>query len=204
MSLLNAKGPRSRKRGFSLVEIVLAVGIFAITIVAVVGLLSPTLQRVAEATELATVNRMSEMVSSEVQRLGFGFLANTVDDGSTNWVPEVFFVSQQGDVIAVGVNFTDRIPTEPFDFKTTTHTFDPTEAYFAVDIRRHGADLNPGNDSQRAAIAYQMRIVWPAYLPNAQQAQTNAQQAQIYIDDRNRTGDFRRVNSVIFNAAVRR
>jgi hypothetical protein len=193
--------PRRPHSGFSLVEIVLAVGVFAITIVAVIGLLSPTLNQVSESTERATVNRMADLITHEVQRLGFDFFSQQVAEGSITWTAAnegVFFVSGEGDIISLGQNVTGTIPPARLPF---TRPFNNAEAFFAVDFRRHDATLNPGTDAQRAAIAYQFRIVWPAFQPNGVET-------ALYINDRvNGRGastEFRRLNSVTFNGAVRR
>jgi type II secretory pathway pseudopilin PulG len=196
-----------RPNGFSLVEIVLAVGVFAITIVAVIGLLSPTLNQVSESTERATVNRMADLITHEVQRLGFDFFSAQVPDVDSlnpEWVlanEALFFVSAEGDIISLGQGISRSNSAIPQARQPFTREFNVNEAFFAVDFRRHGRSLNPGGDDQRAAIAYQFRIVWPAYQPNGVVT-------SIYTTDRNNgrgtSTEFRRLNSVTFNGAVRR
>ncbi len=56
---------------FSLVEVVVAVGIFAIGIVGVLGLLSPSIKSVSEVGDTAVANRLADNIQVELERLGF-------------------------------------------------------------------------------------------------------------------------------------
>lgn len=60
MKLLN-------KKGFSLVEVVLAIGIFLVTVLALVGLLGPTLKSVDEVEEVDEVASVVNSVNSFLQ-----------------------------------------------------------------------------------------------------------------------------------------
>jgi prepilin-type N-terminal cleavage/methylation domain-containing protein len=56
-----------RQRGFSLIEVVLAIGIFLVTVLALVGLLGPTLQSVDEVEKTDEVSSIVNTVNSFLQ-----------------------------------------------------------------------------------------------------------------------------------------
>ena len=61
----------SNKTGFSLIEVVLAIGIFLVTVLALVGLLGPTLQSVDEVEktdEVSSDREYDQCVSAEFAR----------------------------------------------------------------------------------------------------------------------------------------
>lgn len=68
------------RRGFTLVEVVIAVGIFAGSIVVIISMLASLVKQSAGSTELLIAQRMPDAVHVELRRLltveGFGGLAN--------------------------------------------------------------------------------------------------------------------------------
>ena len=56
-----------RRKGFSLVEVVLAIGIFLVTVLALVGLLGPTLQSVDEVEKTDEVSSIVNTVNAFLQ-----------------------------------------------------------------------------------------------------------------------------------------
>ena len=63
------KAPVSKSQGFSLVEVVVAVGIFAIAIVGVIGLLAPTAKSISETADTAVASRLADSVAVELARI---------------------------------------------------------------------------------------------------------------------------------------
>ncbi len=57
----------SRSRGFSLIEVVLAIGIFLVTVLALVGLLGPTLQSVDEVEKTDEVSSVVNTINAFLQ-----------------------------------------------------------------------------------------------------------------------------------------
>jgi Tfp pilus assembly protein PilV len=55
------------RRGFSLIEVVLAIGIFLVTVLALVGLLGPTLQSVDEVEKTDEVSSVVNTVNAFLQ-----------------------------------------------------------------------------------------------------------------------------------------
>jgi len=60
--------PRRRLRAFSLLEVVMAVGIFAVAVISIIGLLLPNTQAVTEQIESDVARRLMENVQAELQR----------------------------------------------------------------------------------------------------------------------------------------
>jgi type II secretory pathway pseudopilin PulG len=67
---LPAHCQRKSRCGFSLVEVVVAVGIFAIAVISVIGLLTPINQSVADVKDGDDASRVASMIQSELQRFG--------------------------------------------------------------------------------------------------------------------------------------
>jgi len=84
-------GDYGRRRGFSLIEVVLAIGIFLVTVLALVGLLGPTLQSVDEVEKTDEISSVVNTVNAFLQSSPaiktattskFDTIFNAVADGS--------------------------------------------------------------------------------------------------------------------------
>jgi len=62
-----ANSKSSRRGGFSLIEVVLAIGIFLVTVLALVGLLGPTLQSVDEVEKTDEISSVVNTVNAFLQ-----------------------------------------------------------------------------------------------------------------------------------------
>ena len=60
--------PLRVRAGFSLIEVVIAIGIFAVAVTAIIGLLLPNTQAVTEQIESDVARRLAENVQAEIQR----------------------------------------------------------------------------------------------------------------------------------------
>ena len=68
MFVFSSNFSRRSRQGFSLVEVVIAVGIFAVAVVAILGLLLPNTKAVEDQLDNDVARRLSEYVQSELQR----------------------------------------------------------------------------------------------------------------------------------------
>ena len=91
---LTCPSPRS---AFSLVEVVVAVGIFAIAVVSVIGLLGPISQSVANVKDGDDASRVSSIVQAELQRLGVAAVNGFLGAGTS------LYASRSGDKIGPDV-----------------------------------------------------------------------------------------------------
>jgi uncharacterized protein (TIGR02598 family) len=178
-----------RKNGFSLVEVVVAVGIFALAIVGVIGLLSPTNKAIADVTDSDNATRVVTAVQQGLQQMassgkftkpssgmGVGSSAATADDGliwatapadptDGNALPSTttartIYASRDGSKVGLTSDATVW-------GSTTNHS----QKYFEIMLIRN-TDLSKNTDAATADtaagyLAYTMRIRWPAYIPDA-------------------------------------
>lgn len=136
------------KKAFSLVEVVVAVGIFAIAVISVIGLLAPINQSVADVKDGDDATRVASMIQSELQRFGMtavnGFIggpslyANRSGSkigltGSTKWDTDVPDLNGDG-----AVDGFEKDAQKFFEIKLTANPTLPftlaTDGFLAVNI----------------------------------------------------------------------
>ena len=88
----------TRNAGFSLVEVVVSLGIFVIAVVAVIGLLAPINQSISDVRDEDDAGRVAQIIQSELQKVPFasvqGFIANNT----------VLYANRAGTIVAVGTD----------------------------------------------------------------------------------------------------
>ncbi len=87
--MTNAELLPVKQRAFSLVEVVVALGIFATAIIVIVGLLAANTQATSRTIEAETAARLADTIRTELQRYGY----DNVAAGVTAAVPRVFLVA---------------------------------------------------------------------------------------------------------------
>jgi type II secretory pathway pseudopilin PulG len=65
---ISQRSPSSKRRAFSLIEVVLAIGIFMVTILALVGLLGPTLKSVNEVEQTDAIGSVVNSLNAFLQQ----------------------------------------------------------------------------------------------------------------------------------------
>ncbi len=101
----------SRSYGFSLIEVVLAIGIFLVTVLALVGLLGPTLQSVDEVEKADEVSSIVNTINAFLQNSPeiapgasrFNAIYNAVSQDSATLL--VFRAYDDKDVISLKIGF---------------------------------------------------------------------------------------------------
>jgi type II secretory pathway pseudopilin PulG len=138
------------RRAFSLVEVIVAVGICAATVVGVVALFGPTVRDTREVMDRRTSQRLAEQVSDELQRGGFAAVtAATVSGGAMQLVAR----ADGSHVVLLGDADNDPTTGVP-------RGIPPPERYFGVAVTRAG---NPA--SGPAWLVLEVRVSWPLALP---------------------------------------
>jgi uncharacterized protein (TIGR02598 family) len=151
------------KKAFSLVEVVVAVGIFALAIVGVIGLLSPTNKAVADVADGDSASRAISAIQSGLQAVGFDQVSQALLDPSA--APEYrFFASRSGDKVGLDGD----VPN--------------TEKFFEFALIRN-TTLSPSlaSDSTSGYLAFTISLRWPAYLPNGVQFTADAQKSVLIV-----------------------
>jgi prepilin-type N-terminal cleavage/methylation domain-containing protein len=126
------------KKGFSLIEVVLASGVFAVTIVAVLGLYAPLSQSVNEMSDMDDASRLMNAVNSELSILDYTTIA--AYNGKT------LYSTRGGDRIGEKGLLPGQVPQE--------------EAYFKIRLDQ----INAASSESYAQFA--VEIYWPEYLPD--------------------------------------
>lgn len=147
-----------RLRAFSLVEVVVAVGIFAIAIVSIIGLMIPINKSVSEIGEGDDAARMAGLIIEELQKTGFTSVKSYID-GPPPTTATRLYASRDG----------KRIGT------TSASAWDPDNSipdaageralqFFEINLARNiTLSPTPAGDANSAFLAYFLELRWPAH-----------------------------------------
>jgi prepilin-type N-terminal cleavage/methylation domain-containing protein len=197
---------RALARGFSLLEVVLAVGIFSVAIVMVIAMLASGLRTQSNITDRGTAGRMAEAINAKLMDLGYEVLQgnqaknlpgllfpsgqNPDSPGdTTSQNSKVLFMNKTGDKIGT---YTDPIWGTPGSNNAEKYyeimLVRTPSAVFSPQPDAAGSDLNAITAS---SVLFTVRVTWPAFLMDADGRVTEQK-------DRSTRGVF------VFNAAVSR
>jgi len=167
--------PLQRAAGFSLLEVVAAVAIFAIGMVAVLGLFAPVTKSVSSVSDAEAAARVADAVRARLQALPFDRALSLVQevadvrrkdgDGTYNpndgaRYPAVIFGKLSGDV-----GLYDSAARRWVDSSVPTPlTVEDADKYFEVDLIRNDALSPKSGDDVAALVAFNVRVRWPAFL----------------------------------------
>ncbi len=148
---------RGRKGAFSLIEVVVALGVFAIAIVGVLGLLSPTSQAVRDTLDGGTASRLAETVNAEIERLGYSAVVPSAlvlsADVATLSASDarLLYSNRSGSLICKD----DSATGDP-------NYIPPSERYFEILLVRNETLSSVGNDTTAGFVAFAVQTSWPA------------------------------------------
>jgi len=150
----NFKSKRIATGGFSLVEVIVAVGIFALAIVGVIGLLVPTSKNITEVADSDSAARVISAIQSGLQRAGYDTVKNDLIANKT------FYATKDGSKVGAEDNSDLWKPSENqekfFEFKLVRNGDTPSQ----------GDGLSPAaNDATAGFLAFTIVLRWPAYAP---------------------------------------
>ena len=161
-----------KRLGFSLVEVVVSVGIFAVAIVGIIGLFAPTTKNVAAVADSDGSTRAVAAIQSYLKEKasasnGFSFLQTALgDDSNTTGTGYVYYVTKGGEKV-VNKDDTGAATTIPNN-----------ERFFEFSVIRN-ATLSPFADKDTAGfLAFTISLRWPAFTPSADGAGTAVADSQ--------------------------
>ena len=152
---LSFSRPRNKApSAFSLVEVVLAIGVFAITIVTVLGLLTPLAREVREIRDRQAASKTTGAIDQELNRLGYEFFVNM---GS-------FDLEQE--VVDMVVRYDGSLATalQPASAANNPRTIPDENQYFLARAETFpdGSNLAfQGAPNPDAHVAFRVTVVWP-------------------------------------------
>lgn len=140
-----------RARGFSLIEVVLAVGIFATVIIGVIGLLGPTVSSVREVVDSTVAVRLADGVDAELRRVGF---AGVVSATSGSAIIPLVATADGSRLVResdAGNAFSATPPGIPRD-----------DRYYLVEVSRA---VSPAYNASDGSLVLTIRVSWPYQRP---------------------------------------
>jgi type II secretory pathway pseudopilin PulG len=154
--------PSRSSAAFSLIEVVIAVGIFAIAIVSIVGLLVPIRNSVSDVRDTDDAARVAAVIQAQLQEIGFQALARTgatpVGLNYLNTMPAAgLFASRDGTKVGLGD-----------DTAKWGNPVSDEEKFFKVELIRN-TTLSPdtnANDTDAGYLAFTIKLTWPAFASN--------------------------------------
>ena len=134
----------NRRSGFSLIEVVVAVGIFAVGIVGVIGLFAPTTKNVAAVADSDASTQVVAAIQQYLKDQGFTGTQTIVNNGTT------YYANKLGNIIDV----------------RSSSTLPDTAKFFEFTLIRNTDLSDPSNDATAGYLAFTINLKWPSYLPN--------------------------------------
>lgn len=147
-------------RGFSLVEVVIAVGVFAVAVTAILAVLPSVTRQNAEFADRMVAQRLPAALHTELARLaatsGYDVLATSVPVMTTSLDAGLSFVAtRDGSSLGAISSSGADIPVDERYFQIETWRFDRVPLTY---------------DASGAVLALFVRVTWPYRLPGSADA----------------------------------
>ncbi len=157
MIALDSRTNVSSRAAFSLVEVVVAIGIFAIAVISVIGLLGPINQSVANVKDSDDAARVVSIIQAELQRFG----VTQVNSYLTANTP--LYANRDGSKIGTDV-VTAPWNVDPPDLNgnNVADAFEvQAQKFFEIKLKANpNLAFNAANDG---FLALNIELRWPAY-----------------------------------------
>jgi type II secretory pathway pseudopilin PulG len=182
----NAPGGHVPPVAFTLIEVVVAIGIFAIGMVAVVGLFTPVARSVTSSADAEIAARVADALRVKLQSQPFATVAGLLKESAATGHPlavndgradyditkdaQLIFANRDGSKIGV---YADAIWIDPVTKRNSDR-----EKFFEIALVRNeaispkastttdanGAEVTTQPDATAAVLAYTARLRWPAFI----------------------------------------
>jgi hypothetical protein len=181
--------PRRAARAFSLIEVVVAVGVFALGMVAVVGLFAPVARSVGSTADADAAARVADALRSKLQAMPFATVAAMLKQstGSSHEItladarvdydltrdPQLLFANRDGSKVgayadAIWVNAVTRRNWDGEKFFEIALIRNETVSPKAgVVTSGSGTDTPLNPDETAPLLGYTARIRWPAFIADS-------------------------------------
>lgn len=166
-------------RAFSLIEVIAAVVIFTIGMVAVLGLFAPVTKSVAAVGEAEAAARVADAVRARLRALPFDSAVALVQEVATvrrndglgtynpndGRNPAVMFAKLSGEVGILSMQ--NNRPVWLDSSVPTPLPVADADKYFEIELIRNDTLSPKSGDATAAMVAYTMRVRWPAFIAAA-------------------------------------
>jgi prepilin-type N-terminal cleavage/methylation domain-containing protein len=164
---------RCNLRGFSLIEVIIAVGIFAMAVAVMLGLLPSLTRQAAASADTMTALRLPDVVRTELQRVatagGFDALAGQASPMAAP-LPATLNLAASRDAT--------RVQSLGYQEPPAADRIAQDGQYFLVEVWRFNqAPL--AFDPSGAVHALHVRVSWPYFAPGSPTATSPADREQV-------------------------
>lgn len=173
ISMMNKNFMRiSGCHAFSLVEVVVALGIFAIAVISVIGLLVPINQSIADVQDSDDASRVSQAIQAELQKALFTDVQGFIS-GNT-----ILYASRTGDIVA-----TDTDAKWDVDGAGGVTLEEHALKFFEIELEPNEI-LSPGGTTAAyngGYLAFTIQMRWPGYSANGVKFNQREEQSLLVI-----------------------
>lgn len=162
--------PCRASRAFTLLEVIIAIGLFAAAVTVIIGLLAGLSRQGADSTDMLAAQQLPGPLKVELSRLASAGLDSLADRVPVMTSP-----------LAGGLAFAAARDTVRVDSLEYLPAFDPIPAgdqYFLVECWRFPSEPMRF-DGQKAFLALHVRVSWPYRLPGAPAPTAPADRSQV-------------------------
>jgi uncharacterized protein (TIGR02598 family) len=143
----------TRNTGFSLVEVVVSLGIFVIAVVAVIGLLAPINQSISDVRDEDDAGRVAQIIQSELQKVPFASVQSFIANNT------VLYANRAGTVVAPG---NDTAKWDADQNSTVTPDEDAAK-FFEIRLALNTDLHSSGANAAEGFLAFSILMRWPGY-----------------------------------------
>ncbi len=162
-----------RRRAFSLIEVIIAVGVFALSVVVILALLPPLSRQAADSADALVAQSLPDSVRIELTRLaisgGFDTLANRLPVMAAPLVDGLTLVAAHD---AQRLYSPDYLPPQ------SSGQLPQAEQYFLIEVWRFNQPPLR-YDPATALLAVYVRVSWPYWNPGASSATPLSARSQL-------------------------
>jgi hypothetical protein len=145
-------------RGFTLLEVIIAVGLFVSAITVIIGLIAGLSRQGTESNDVLAAQRLPEPLKVELARL-----ASTGLDGLADRVPVMASPLTGGLALAAA---RDAARVDSLEYLPAADSLPTDEQYYLVECWKFPSEPLRF-DGQKAFLALYVRVSWPYRLPGA-------------------------------------
>lgn len=158
---------RVRGKAFSLLEVVVAIGVFALGIVVVIGLLAPIGRAVANNSDAEAASNVADLLKSELMRRVRGadsFAPVTLLFKSADAWSRETDSNIQNDPQTL---FADRAGTTIGSYDSPVWDAPEVARFYEITVVRNSSLSPAANDETAVMLAYTARLRWPVVASGA-------------------------------------